>query len=653
MKTDRFLNRCMPGFIVLTLLLTGVSAVVAPSTQGASIVIDGVKEAAWGAPLASDPIGDMSEPNLDMHGLYVTEDTANYYIGFDATASDWGMTYGIYIDTNQVDGSGATSDPWGRAINAVSTHLPEHTIYVFHEDWDTLQDVQLNHWDGSVWSYDSLTSQGGEQGYGPANDWIEYRVPKAALGNPTRISLEVFTTGGSGHAQDTVPSDPNVAYSVPDWGGDVTTLSAFALFPPPEWYVRGDFNGWGTADPMYDDGTNGDATAGDGIYTALVSIAIAGSHEFKVASEDWSDSYPGSGNSWLDTTTADEAATITFDINTYSDGWLPETNIIGVSTEPGAWTAVGDWQGWNNDDVTTAMILLSGGIYEFTTPIASPGSHQYKAVKTATWDAIGADGRSVNANTAAFETIEAGQNVTFRVDALVGRVSVEVEPVLPISNPNGPYFGAAGSPIDFDGTGSSDPNNDPLTYNWDCGDSDTETGATPSHTYSEAGIYNVCLTVTNDGGLSDIACTYAVVYDPSAGFITGGGWIDSLEGAYVPDPALTGRANFGFISKYNKGAEVPTGQTEFMLYTADLNFYSDSYDWLVVTGANYAMFKGKGTINGEGDYKFMLWAGDGEPDTFRIRIWEEDEFGNETDIYDNGFDQVIGGGAIVIHTKKK
>jgi hypothetical protein len=49
----------------------------------------------------------------------------------------------------------------------------------------------------------------------------------------------------------------------------------------------------------------------------------------------------------------------------------------------------------------------------------------------------------------------------------------------------------------------------------------------------------------------------------------------------------------------------------------------------------------------------MIWAGDKYPDTFRIRIWEEDEFGNETDVYDNGFDQDIGGGSIVIHTAKK
>ena len=90
--------------------------------------------------------------------------------------------------------------------------------------------------------------------------------------------------------------------------------------------------------------------------------------------------------------------------------------------------------------------------------------------------------------------------------------------------------------------------------------------------------------------------------------------------------------------------------------TADLNFHSSSYDWLVVTGSDYARFKGTGAINGEGEYKFMIWAGDGTDengsDTFRIRIWAEDEAtGVETVVYDNGFDQIIGGGSIVIHAK--
>jgi PKD repeat protein len=170
------------------------------------------------------------------------------------------------------------------------------------------------------------------------------------------------------------------------------------------------------------------------------------------------------------------------------------------------------------------------------------------------------------------------------------------------------------------------------------------------HKYTRAGIYTVEVTVWDDDGAAVRSISsFLIVYDPDAGFVTGGGWIYSPEGAYTPDPSLTGKANFGFVSKYKKGADAPSGETEFQFRVADLNFHSTSYDWLVVTGSDYAMFKGTGTINGSGAYKFMLWAGDGDPDTFRIKIWEEDASGNETVIYDNGFDQAIGSGSIIIH----
>jgi len=113
----------------------------------------------------------------------------------------------------------------------------------------------------------------------------------------------------------------------------------------------------------------------------------------------------------------------------------------------------------------------------------------------------------------------------------------------------------------------------------------------------------------------------------------------------------TGKASFGFVARYKKGASAPSGQTEFVFQAAGLNFHSSSYDWLVVNqaGAN-AQFKGTGTVNGSGDYKFMLWAGDNDPDTFRIKIWTE-ENSVETVIYDNGSHQPIGGGQIVVHKK--
>ena len=163
---------------------------------------------------------------------------------------------------------------------------------------------------------------------------------------------------------------------------------------------------------------------------------------------------------------------------------------------------------------------------------------------------------------------------------------------------------------------------------------------------------------------------FIVVYDPEGGFVTGGGWIDSPEGAYVPDPTLTGRANFGFVSKYKRGATIPTGQTEFQFKVADLNFHSDTYDWLVVAGAR-AKYRGTGTINGEGEYRFLLTAIDAEivatdpfdVDRFRIKIWwEEDADGSEHVIYDNGLGAgdnddnattEISGGSIVIHRADK
>ena len=105
------------------------------------------------------------------------------------------------------------------------------------------------------------------------------------------------------------------------------------------------------------------------------------------------------------------------------------------------------------------------------------------------------------------------------------------------------------------------------------------------------------------------------------------------------------------MSKYKKGATVPTGNTDFRFKAGDLNFRSSSYEFLVITMDGTRMqYKGRGTINGGGDFGFMLWMVDGDPDTFGIRIWDETT-GTEIVDYDNGVDQPITRGSIVIHTK--
>jgi len=57
-----------------------------------------------------------------------------------------------------------------------------------------------------------------------------------------------------------------------------------------------------------------------------------------------------------------------------------------------------------------------------------------------------------------------------------------------------------GDMAQFDGSNSTDPEGTSLTYTWDFGDGSTGEGAKPAHTYSQSGIYNVVLTVTDQSG---------------------------------------------------------------------------------------------------------------------------------------------------------
>ncbi|MBP7934824.1 MAG: PKD domain-containing protein [Phycisphaerae bacterium] len=251
----------------------------------------------------------------------------------------------------------------------------------------------------------------------------------------------------------------------------------------------------------------------------------------------------------------------------------------------------------------------------------------------------------------------------------VGTAEVEIENVAPtidaLTAPLDPV-NINNQPVTV-GVEFSDPGTlDTYDVTWDWGDetSDMQVGATSpasaGHTYAEPGVYEITVTVTDDdGGSTNMVYQYVVVYDPNGGFVTGGGWFDSPAGAYRADPDLTGKATFGFVSKYQKGATIPTGVTEFQFHAGDLNFHSSSYNWLVIAGAR-AQYMGTGTINGAEGYSFILTAIDGQinggggTDKFRIRIWGTDSNGM---VYDNmlGAAQtdtpttVIGGGSILIH----
>ncbi len=271
-------------------------------------------------------------------------------------------------------------------------------------------------------------------------------------------------------------------------------------------------------------------------------------------------------------------------------------------------------------------------------------------VTTITWTATDAAG-----NTAAVS-----QTVTVTNPA----------PVVTLTSPTTGAVFAVGTLVTFTGSFTDNSGAHTATWSFDgltaAGTVNEATGlVTGSFTFTAAGVYKVSLTVADGCGGAGTVNTIdgldllVVVYDPSGGWVTGGGWINSPAGAYALNPTLIGKANFGFVSKYHNGATIPTGNTEFQFKAGNLNFSSMSYEWMVIAGAR-AQYKGAGTINGSGDYRFMLTAIDGqEPggggqDKFRIRLWNNAGGGLVYDNQMNASDNadpttVLGGGQIVIH----
>jgi hypothetical protein len=176
-----------------------------------------------------------------------------------------------------------------------------------------------------------------------------------------------------------------------------------------------------------------------------------------------------------------------------------------------------------------------------------------------------------------------------------------------------------------------------------------------NHVYSVAGVYTVMLTILDDDGGSSVAYFNPVVVfepnvQPGTGFVTGGGWIMSPAGSYKPNMTLSGKTTFGFVAKYRNGQNIPNGNTEFQFHAAGMNFHATDYQWLIVAGPQ-AKFKGNGTINGAGNYGFMLTgidgslAGDGN-DRIRMKIWDKD---TGEMVYDNLDDTILSNGQIIIH----
>ncbi|MFH0794749.1 MAG: choice-of-anchor X domain-containing protein [bacterium] len=206
--------------------------------------------------------------------------------------------------------------------------------------------------------------------------------------------------------------------------------------------------GLGSTTQLFDDGTNGDVTGSDGIYSRTFVASGASSYTVQVK-QGLGPSYPGTGSYPFKTGAPGQAVLVQFDTNTVSDGYSPSTRYVWV--DPAARRiipyvqAVGDFMAdlggsgnWNNNDPN--FELLDGGatgdavagdaIYakSFTNP-SGVTSRQFKGLgQQGSWDyqfGGAGDGATLSGNNPAITfSVTAGTDVTFQVDAVTGRIAV-------------------------------------------------------------------------------------------------------------------------------------------------------------------------------------------------------------------------------------
>jgi hypothetical protein len=153
--------------------------------------------------------------------LTITWDATYLYIGYWNKNLATGDLF-IDIDTNQLNGSGATTDSWGR-VNFANPFRIEYQVAIEGGG----NSMQINHWTGTAWTYVSYGTHGGSSYEGWSGiPYTEVRIPWANLGSPTGIALAVHVT------QEDNLITSRVFPTVNPTGNNITISSFYRIYQP-------------------------------------------------------------------------------------------------------------------------------------------------------------------------------------------------------------------------------------------------------------------------------------------------------------------------------------------------------------------------------------------------------------------------------------
>ncbi len=229
----------MRNIVLMGLMALLASAFVAYGVPSFTPVVDGVKDLGWGTVPDHDTNTDKEPLAFNVDSCYVTDDSANVYIGMATDPDPWGdgnsVVFHVMIDIRK-SASGGTFDPYTPdSVRYDMSYLPEYEIV---GEWST--DDQNMGWVSkctwqpgtSDWAHEEYNNTPGkvEGGGGQFTEILLARNEFDGLAQEDTINISIWCKpahwyeGGKPNANSCLPEDTDFPT---DWG-DCTTPQYFS-----------------------------------------------------------------------------------------------------------------------------------------------------------------------------------------------------------------------------------------------------------------------------------------------------------------------------------------------------------------------------------------------------------------------------------------
>ena len=255
-----------------------------------------------------------------------------------------------------------------------------------------------------------------------------------------------------------------------------------------------------------------DPTSGSAPLTVDFDASGSTDSNGNVASYDWDFGDGDEGQGEQVSHTYDSEGEYTAELTVTDDGGATDTKDVDISVGPG-----------NKQPTASFTATATSGSAPFHVNFNSDSTDPDGTIVSYEWS-LG-DGTTASGDTTTHTYNNSGDyNVRLKVTDDKGATSSAAKTLSlpPGSNKSpsarftaDPESGRAPLEVSFDASGSSDPDGQIESYDWNFDDGESTTGEVVTHTFDSGGDYEVTLTVTDDGGASS-NIKHVIEVDPAA-----------------------------------------------------------------------------------------------------------------------------------------